>query len=84
MFSTEPWRFRAFLVDRPPEVVHLTADLHHHLIQMPAPMFEPAHPRYTLPADISRNHRLKAAPPKAYCLMTEVDAALKQQILNFS
>jgi hypothetical protein len=72
----------AFVIHRSPEVNHLAVQLHVHLIEMPSPMPEPAHPRHALPADIAGEHRAEPAPPMPHRLMTDVNAALGQQILD--
>lgn len=51
------------MVDRTPEIMLLAADLHHHLIKVPAPVPESAHTRNALAPDIGCEHRSKSVPP---------------------
>lgn len=62
--------------------MHPATDLYVHLVQVPVPVPEALHPGHTLPADISSEHRAKPVPPVPHCLVTNVDPALEQQILD--
>ena len=64
------------------EVVHLAVDLHVDLIEMPAPVANPAHRIHALPADVACEHRPEPVPPEAHSLLAQVDSALEQQILD--
>src|SRR5947209_11943079 len=72
----------AFVIDGTPQVTHLAVHLHVHLVQVPAPLPEPAHAAHPLPANVARKQRAEPVPPVPYRLMTDVDAALVQEILN--
>jgi hypothetical protein len=67
----------AFVISRPPEIPALTADVHHHLIQMPARAR-----RRTAPLQIASNLRAELDRPATDGLITDVDAALRQQFFD--
>ena len=71
-----------FLIDRPPQVDHLAAQLHVHLVEMPSPLAKPAHPADPLPAHIGSEHRAEPVPPVAHRFVADVDASLEQQVLD--
>ena len=65
----------------PPEVVRLAVDPHEHLVQVPAP----AGIRMVLDtalSDLRCEHRTEPVPPEPHGLVTNIDAALEQQILD--
>src|SRR5208337_4637856 len=70
------------VIDSPPEIAELAVDLHKDLIQMPAPLGEPAHVRYPPLSDLGGEHRAKPVPPKPDGLMADVDPPLGQEILD--
>ena len=70
------------MIDRAPQVMHLAVDLHIDLIEMPPPVADPAHRIHPLPSNIACKHRPEPVPPEPHSLMTKVDAALKQQVLD--
>jgi hypothetical protein len=72
----------AFVVDSAPEIAELAVDLHERLVQMPTPLRIAAHARYPLLSDLGGEHRAKPVPPKSDRLLTDVDPALGQEILN--
>lgn len=72
------------MIDGAPEIEHLSVDLHVHLVEMPAPVAEALHAADPLPADISSEQRTEPVPPKAHSLMTDIDAALEQQVLDIT
>ena len=74
----------AFLIDRSPEVHHLAVELDVHLVEVPAPMPEPAHSADPLPADVRGEQRTEAVPPMPHRLVADVDAAFEQQVLNIT
>jgi hypothetical protein len=43
----------SFMIHPTPEVVHLSIDLHIHLIKVPAPVAKGPHQLHTLPADLT-------------------------------
>ena len=47
----------ALVIDSPPEIAELAVDLHKDLIQMPTPLGEPAHVRYSPLSDLAGEHR---------------------------
>ena len=70
------------MIDRSPQVHHLAIELDVHLVEVPAPMAEPAHVGNALPADVPGEHRAEPVPPEAHRLVADVDATLEQQILD--
>ena len=78
----EAFQDLALVVHRSPQVMHLAIDLYVHLIEMPLPVSEAPHPGDTLAADVRSKKRTEAVPPQPHRLMAEVNAALKQQVLN--
>jgi hypothetical protein len=51
---------------------------------MPLPLPKSAHPADPLPANVGGKHRTEPSPPEPHRLMTDVDAALEQQVLNIA
>lgn len=72
----------ALVIDGAPQIHHLAIELHEHLIKVPSPVAKAAHPRDSLALDFSREHRTEPVPPQPHRLMTNVDAALEQQVLD--
>jgi hypothetical protein len=70
------------MIDRSPKVDHLAIQLHVHLVEVPAPVMEPAHTRDTLPAYVACEHRPEPVPPHPQRLMTDVDTAPEQQVFD--
>ena len=69
-------------LDSPPEVAHLAVDLHVDLVETPMPMGELAHVLDPLSADLAGEHRAEPVSPQPHGLVTNVDAALEQQVLD--
>jgi hypothetical protein len=69
------------VVNGPPEVVLLAVDLHEDLVEMPPPVAR-THSLHTALADLGGEHRPEPMPPEPHCLMTDVDAALVQQVFD--
>ena len=70
------------MIDRAPQVVRLTVDLHEHLVEVPAPMPEAAHRARPLSPDVAGKHRTEPVPPKADGFVTQIDAALEQEVFD--
>jgi len=70
------------MIDRALEVDHLAVELHVHLVEMPAPVPEPAHPRNSPAADVACEQRPEPVPPHPHRPMADVDPTLEQQILS--
>src|SRR5271166_6287789 len=70
------------MVDGAPEIAELAIDLHKDLIQMPAPLRIAARMRDASLADLGGEHWAKPVPPEPDGLMTDVNPALGQQILD--
>ena len=71
----------SFVIHGPPKIMRLAIDLHENLIQVPLPVrvrmtIDPTFPK------ISSKQRSKPVPPKANCLVADLDAAFMQQILH--
>jgi hypothetical protein len=56
--------------------------LHVHLIEVPPPVAEASHPADPLPANLAGENRSEPVPPHRTRLVTYVNAALEQQILD--
>ena len=72
----------AFLVDGAPQVDHLAVQLHVHLVEMPAPLFETAHRTHPLAADVASEQQTEPVPPHPHRLVADVDPAFEQQVLD--
>jgi hypothetical protein len=70
------------VIDRTPQVDHLVTQLNVHLIRMP--VSKAVHAANPLPANASGEYRTKPVPPEPHRIVTEDEAALKQQILDVS
>ena len=65
-----------------PEIVLYAVHLHEHLVQVPAPAANRAHPFLPFPTDPCREHRPEALPPEPHRLMADLDPALAEQVLH--
>ena len=72
------------MIDCPLAVMRLTVYLHEHLIEMPFPVPEPAHAIDPLKAHFAGEHWPKPIPPETHRLVTNIDAAFEQEILDVS
>ena len=70
------------MIDRAPEVAHLTVDADVDLVQVPSPMGMLALAIDAFPAYLRGEHGPEARPPEPHGLMADVDAALVQQVLD--
>jgi hypothetical protein len=70
------------MIDGTPQEAHFAVHLHVHLIEMPPPLAEAAHPAHPLPANVPCKQRPEPVPPVANRLMADVNAALSQQVLH--
>ena len=71
------------MIDRSPEVVGLAVDLHEHLVEVLAPMTEPAHRARSLTADVGCEERPEPVPPEPHSLVADVDATLNSRSSTF-
>jgi hypothetical protein len=62
-----------FVIDGAPKEMLLPVDLHEHLIEVPAPVTDPAHRLHPLASDIGRKHWSEPVPPKPHGLVVNVD-----------
>ena len=74
----------AFVIDGAPEVVLHAVDLHENLIQMPSPLRTLPHRMRSFLPDLRCEHRSETVPPMTHTFMTNIDAALMEQIFNVS
>lgn len=70
----------AFVIDRMPELHHLTVQFDAHLVELPTPLPKALHSADLLPPDVGGEHRAELVPPMSDRLMAYVDPALKQQV----
>ncbi len=71
------------MIDSSPKIMSLPIDFHEHLVQMPAPLAR-SHGRNTPFSYLRREHWTEAMPPVSHRFMTDIDAALVQEILDIS
>ncbi len=71
------------MIHGPQKAKSLTVDLHEHLVQMPPPPagFHSGNPPLLY---LGRKHRTGSMPPVSHSLMTDIDVALLQQILDIA
>ena len=65
-----------------PEVVGHPVDLHHDLVEVPAPVRQGPHSLDPLAPDLGGKHRAEPVPPKPHSLVADLDATLVQQVLD--
>lgn len=70
------------MVDCAPKVVCLPVDLHEHLIDVPPPLGVALHPADPPASYVGREHGTETVPLKPHRLVTDVDSALRQEILD--
>ena len=61
---------------------HLAVQLHVNLVEMPPPVPEASHPAHPLAGYVASEHRTEPVHPEPHRLVADVDAALKQQVLD--
>jgi len=72
------------VIDCPPELMHLTIDLHKHLVQMPLPVGICPQLLNKPFTNFSGEHRTKSVPPEPNRFVTDIDAALVQPVFDVS
>ena len=70
------------MINGAPQVMHLTVDLHVHLIKASSPMAKALHPADALSANVAGEQRAEPLPPEPDCLMANIDPALEQQVFD--
>ncbi|CAM3247759.1 hypothetical protein SPAN111604_12980 [Sphingomonas antarctica] len=70
------------MIDGAPEVVGFSVNVHEHLIEVPAPQTKAAHSAHSLTTNVGGKHRPEPVPPEPVRLMSNINAALEQQILD--
>ena len=83
-----PFRYKgleylSFVVDSAPQIMSLAVDADKHLIKMPAPV-PPVAPVYAPFPDLTGEHGTETIPPVTHCLVTDVDAAFEQDVLDLA
>lgn len=70
-----------FVINGAPEVVKLSVDFDEDLVEVPGPVrkFLTGYPPL---ADLRREHRPEAVPPKSNGLVRDIDAAFVEQVLD--
>ncbi len=71
------------MINRPPQGVRLTVDLREDLVQLSAPLARFHASNMSFP-DLRGKHWTEPMPSKAHSLMTDIDAALVQQIFDIA
>ena len=72
----------ALVIDGTSQIDHLVVELHVHLVKMPPPVTEALHSRFTLTANVSREHRTETISPEPHRFMAKVNRALEQQVFH--
>ncbi len=89
-FRGEDLTHLAFVADGPPKIVHLAFDLYEDLVQVPAPPGDGRQPlrrQRLIPAanmGPKRFHQNRTLRSTALRAVADIDASLKQQILDLS
>jgi len=73
----------AFVIDGPPEAMHLAIDPDENLVQMPAPTGIQTLMNPPLP-DLGGEYPSEPVPPETDCLVTDVDAPFEKDVLNLA
>ena len=73
----------AFVIHRSPEIMRLAIDPDENFVEMPAPLRKRAMMNASFP-DRGGEHRTEPVPPVPNRLVADVDAPLKQEILDLS
>jgi hypothetical protein len=72
----------ALVIDRSPQIHHLSVDPHVHLVEVPLPVPKSAHSADPLTTDFSNEKGPEAVPPLPHGIMADIDAAIEQEILD--
>lgn len=70
------------MINRAPQIVRLSVDLHIGLVKVPAPVPTAPHRVHTLAANVGSEQWAKAIPPEPHGLVTKFNSALEKQILH--
>jgi len=62
--------------------MHLTVDLHIHLVEVPLPLAEASHTADPLAPDVGGEQRAEPVPPVAHGFVANVDPAFEQQVFD--
>lgn len=72
------------MIDSAPEVVRLAANLHENLVQMPAPLLDPAHRLGSPLTDLVGEIASEPVDPEPNTFVADVDTSLVQKVFNIS
>ena len=72
------------MIDRTPEEVSLSTDLHEHLIQVPLPLSSLAHPFRSPLSDLVSKVSTETINPLADRFMANVDPSLVKQVFDIA
>ena len=70
------------MVDRPPEIMRFSVDLHEHLIQVPLPLGDLTQVVGSADADLSGKYWPETIYPSPNAFVTDIHAALMEQIFD--
>ena len=73
VFRGKNLKHLAFVIHRPPQIMHLTIDLHEDLVQVPTPLRQGPQSCRSLLPDLCGKHRTKPIPPEPHRLMADID-----------
>lgn len=72
------------MINGTPKVEPFAVDLHEHLVQVPPLLWPGTQPLGSLPSDFGGENRAKPMPLETHGVMTDIDAAFVQQVLDIS
>jgi len=70
------------VIDRSPEIVRHAVYLHENFVQMPLQLCPRTHPVSALSPYLGSEHRPEPVPPEPEHLVTEIDTALVQLVVD--
>ena len=76
------FQYLTFVINSPPSVMLLVVGLHENLVNLPSPVRVRTHPAEPVSPDLSIKHRAKSIPTVPHRFVTDVDAALVQEIFD--
>jgi len=71
------------VINGTPEIMRLAIDPDENLVQVPAPVRIPTVMNASFP-DLHGEHRTETVPPETHSLVADIDATLKQQVLDLA
>lgn len=70
------------MIDRPPEIMCLTPDLHKNLVQMPFPLRDLTHLLTPALLDLLGEERAEPVDPLSNAFMAKINATLMEQVFD--